>query len=76
MEKETYESAVGRLNEIVQKLETPNVSLADTIALYKEGEKLIKFCEEQLSKADSEIKMVKIEDGKAVLVDFEAEGED
>jgi exodeoxyribonuclease VII small subunit len=50
-----FEKALGRLEEIVQKLERENVSLDDSVALFKEGKVLAARCEELLKVAQSAI---------------------
>ncbi len=50
-----FEAALARLEEIVQKLERENVSLDDSVALFKEGKVLAARCEELLKVAQSAI---------------------
>ena len=46
--KETFEASFGRLQEILTKMENPDTSLDDSLALYAEGAKLVKSCMQQL----------------------------
>ena len=49
MEKElTFESAMKRLEEIVNALENGTVALDDSLKLFEEGIKLTKYCENEL----------------------------
>jgi exodeoxyribonuclease VII small subunit len=50
-----FEAALGRLEEIVQKLERENVTLDDSVALFKEGKQLALRCETLLKAAQSAI---------------------
>ncbi len=50
-----FEAALGRLEEIVQKLERENVTLDDSVALFKEGKQLALRCEALLKAAQSAI---------------------
>ncbi len=49
---ETYEQSVKRLEEIVKKLESGNLSLEESIALYSEGVRLSQNCKKTLEEAE------------------------
>lgn len=51
MAKMTYEQAMARLEEIVEKLEDGSLSLDDSIKLFEESTKLAVFCNDCLEKA-------------------------
>ncbi len=53
-----FELRLERLQEIVGSLEQGKVSLADSIALYKEGLGHTQQCREELEKAHHEIKIL------------------
>ena len=54
MEKElTFESAMKRLEEIVNALESGQVSLDDSLKLFEEGIKLTKYCENELKNIEN-----------------------
>lgn len=55
MKKQTYESAVTKLEEIVLKLEDGKLPLDDALKLFEEGTKLSRFCNEYLNKAEQKI---------------------
>jgi exodeoxyribonuclease VII small subunit len=58
----TFESAMKRLEEIVRKLESGELSLTESIERYKESMQLVQFCRQQLDKAELEIEqLVEIE---------------
>ena len=62
MEKElTFEMAMKRLEEIVNKLESGTVALDDSLKLFEEGIKLTKYCETELKNIEN--KASKILDG-------------
>ena len=62
MEKElTFEMAMKRLEEIVNKLESGTVALDDSLKLFEEGIKLTKYCETELKNIEN--KAAKILDG-------------
>lgn len=56
-----FEDNMKRLEEIVQALEAPEVSLEQGITLYKEGAQCVKLCREQLEKARQELKVWQVE---------------
>ena len=57
MDENTFqlEEAFGQLEEIIGKLESDEISLKDSIALYGEGAKLVAQCKEELSGIEKEI---------------------
>ena len=57
-EKQTFESALQRLEEIVAQLEKGEINLNEMLKIYEEGAKLIKFCLDKLDDAESKIKLL------------------
>lgn len=53
--KLTYEQAYSKLEEILNKLETNNASLDESLELYEEGIKLYAICNKLLDKAKFKI---------------------
>ena len=49
--KASFEEALGRLNEIVKKLETGDVALEESMRLYEEGMRLGRLCKGILKEA-------------------------
>ena len=43
------------LNEIIQQLESPDVSLEDSFKLYNDGMKLLKVCNDSIDKVEKKI---------------------
>lgn len=58
IQSNTFEEKVSRLQEIVNTLEQGNVSLAESINLYKEGLSHTKQCRQELEKARHEIQIL------------------
>jgi exodeoxyribonuclease VII small subunit len=50
-----FETAMARLDEIVKRLETENVSLDESVELFREGKKLAARCDELLKIAQETI---------------------
>jgi exodeoxyribonuclease VII small subunit len=51
----TFESALTRLEEIVARLDDADVPLEEAIRLVEEGDKLSRYCEQQLQEAEGKI---------------------
>lgn len=54
----SFENRLTRLNEIVQILEQGEISLSESVTLYKEGLELSTKCKEELEKAKHEVKIL------------------
>ena len=70
--KATFEQQIARLEEIVAALEKGDAQLADSLALFEEGTKLIASCSKQLDQAEQQVvKLMKGTDGAPVELPFE-----
>lgn len=71
----SFEDALRALETVVRKLESGDVPLDDSIALYEHGEELRKACQSRLDAAQAKIdKIVSGADGKPTgAVPFDAE---
>ena len=59
MKKEMkFEEALNELAVINEKLELPDLSLEDSVALFREGLELTKFCQKKLEDARQEIEVI------------------
>ena len=54
----TFEQAYQELAQIVSRLETGNLSLSDSLALFERGQQLARLCETQLETAELRISQV------------------
>ncbi len=71
--KVTFEQQLQRLEEIVASLEKGDVPLADSLALFEEGTKLIGACSKQLDQAEQQVvKLMKGPDGAPAELPFES----
>lgn len=70
-----FEKKLGRLEEIVQKMERGELSLEESLKFFEEGVKLSRECQTQLSKAEAQVKkLVSIDEkGEATTAPFESE---
>ena len=52
-EKElSFEEAIKKLEETVMKMEKGDLNLDENIRYFEEGNKLVKYCSDQLNKAE------------------------
>ena len=71
-----FESAMDRLEEIVEQMESGKMLLDELIVRYEEGMKLVKTCQERLASAEQRIEVItRNHAGKPVVKPFEP-GED
>ena len=55
MAKQTFESAMKRLEAIVQELEEGDLSLDNALKRFEEGIKLSRFCSNKLDEAEKKV---------------------
>ena len=71
--KLSFEAALTKLETIVDSMEQGEVPLADLLAKYEEGTKLLKLCETRLKDAELKIEKLKAtKDGTAAFEPFES----
>ena len=74
--KGDFEKSLGRLEEVVKRLESPDLSLDEAMKLFEEGVKLSRECQRQLEEAEGRVEiLLKKADGKVVAEPFEPEDE-
>jgi exodeoxyribonuclease VII small subunit len=60
----TFEAALERLEEIVERLEGDGLELDESLALFEEGVRLLRFADTVLEGADARVRQL-LEDGGA-----------
>lgn len=70
-----FESALARLEEITNLLESGDIKLEKSIALYSEGVEIAAFCNRQLTEANKKIMRLKELNKELVEVPFDEEEE-
>lgn len=63
MAEKTLEEAFAELDQMLEKLEDRDVSLEESFAVYAQGTKLLKYCNEKLDKVEKKM-LVMNEEGK------------
>src|SRR6202043_4281370 len=67
-----FESAMDRLEAIVEQMESGKLALEDLIVRYEEGMSLVKICQERLASAEQKIDIIaRNSAGKPFVKDFE-----
>lgn len=71
--KKSFEQALNRLEEIIENIENDEITLEESVKLYKEGIELSVFCGESLKKTENEIMLLKQKaDGVFEEIPFES----
>ena len=65
-----FEANLKKLEVIVDKLESGDIGLEESVKLYEEGMKIKKICDKKLKDIEMQIKKIKIEDNKVVKEDL------
>jgi exodeoxyribonuclease VII small subunit len=74
--KQSFEAEIARLEEIVSQLEKGEAPLADSLALFEEGAKLIAACSKELDAAEQKVvRLMKGADGAPAELPFEEQEE-
>lgn len=67
-----FESALEDLEQVVEQLESGELSLEDSLAAFEKGVGLVKFCNQKLNEVERKIELlVKDKEGKLQLKAFE-----
>ncbi|MDB6172437.1 MAG: xseB [Chthoniobacteraceae bacterium] len=70
--EQTFETAIERLENIVQTMESDKMPLEELLTRYEEGIKLVKVCQEKLETAEKRIDIItRNAAGKPQTTEFE-----
>ena len=61
-EELTYESAVGRIEQIIKRLDSGEAGLRETLDLVKEGRNLVEYCAGELEAVSSGLQELRLEE--------------
>jgi exodeoxyribonuclease VII small subunit len=53
-----FEVALGELEEVVEQLESGDLSLEDSLAAFERGVGLVKYCNEKLSEVEKKVELL------------------
>ncbi|MFQ5683924.1 MAG: exodeoxyribonuclease VII small subunit [Candidatus Binatia bacterium] len=69
--KKKFEKALEELEEVVERLESGEISLEDSLAAFEEGIGLVKYCNQKLTEVEKKIELlVKDKEGNIRLKSF------
>ena len=71
--KLSFESALTKLETIVESMESGEVPLAELLSKFEEGNKLLKHCEARLKEAELKIEQLKKDRNGVAFTKFETE---
>lgn len=66
-----FEKSLARLEDVVKRLELPNLALSEAMKLFEEGLNLAQQCQKQLQEAEGRVEiLLKSADGKLAAQPF------
>jgi len=72
LKKPDFEESLSRLEEVVRRLESPQLSLDEAMKLFEEGVELSRECQKQLEEAEGRVEiLLKKADGKLTAEPFD-----
>lgn len=72
----SFEDAMIELEQLVAQMEAGELPLEASVAAYKRGSELVKFCTAQLDKVESQVKVLEGEMLKPFATDAAAEADE
>ena len=55
---ESYEAALAELDGLVARMEGGSLSLEESLAAYRRGAALVRFCQQQLEKVEQQVRVL------------------
>ena len=72
-----FETALEELEQVVEQLESGDLSLEDSLAAFEKGVGLVKLCNQKLTEVEKKVELlVKDKEGKLQLKPFESAAEE
>jgi exodeoxyribonuclease VII small subunit len=68
-----FEQSLQRLEELVERLESGDLPLTESLALFEQGVALTRQCHERLTQAQQQVQILLKEGGNTRLADFTPE---
>ncbi len=73
MAKEKFEDALGKLEEILKKMEAGDMTLEESLKAFEEGIKLARFCAAKLDDAERRVDILLKQEGELATEPFAGE---
>ncbi|MEA3240857.1 MAG: exodeoxyribonuclease VII small subunit [Pseudomonadota bacterium] len=70
MAKQSFETALKKLEEVVEKLESGDVSLDQSLKLFEQGITLVRQCSKRLDEVESKVQVLVSDERGERLEDF------
>ena len=67
-----FEEALEKLSALVEKMESGDLSLEESLKIFEEGIKLSKDCQNALSDAEKKVQALLLEEGQTNALDSES----
>jgi exodeoxyribonuclease VII small subunit len=68
-----FEKALQELEDLVEKMETGNLSLEESLKYFERGVALTRNCQQALAEAEQKVQILLTKNGKEQLQDFSAD---
>jgi exodeoxyribonuclease VII small subunit len=73
MAKDKFEEALGRLEDIVKKMEAGDMTLEESLKAFEEGIKLARLCSRRLDDAERRVEILLKQEQELVVKSFQVE---
>ena len=73
MAKDKFEEALGRLEDIVKKMEAGDMTLEESLKAFEEGIKLARLCSRKLDEAERRVEILLKQEEELVVKPFQVE---
>jgi exodeoxyribonuclease VII small subunit len=73
MAKEKFEEALGRLEDIVKRMEAGDMTLEESLKAFEEGIKLARLCSRKLDEAERRVEILLKQEEELVIRPFKVE---
>jgi len=73
MAREKFEEALGRLEELVKKMEAGDMTLEESLKAFEEGTRLARFCAKKLDETERRVDLLLKQGDKPVTRPFRDE---
>ncbi len=73
MAKDKFEEALGRLEDIVKKMEAGDMNLEESLKAFEEGIKLARLCSRKLDEAERRVEILIKQEDELVIKPLQAE---
>lgn len=73
MAKDKFEEALGRLEDIVRKMEAGDMTLEESLKAFEEGIKLARLCSRRLDEAERRVEILLKQEEELVIKPFQVE---